>query len=243
MSADYLIVCLTALAAGFIQGLSGFGAILVALPLLVLLLDLKTAVPLASLWAMTINLLLLLALRRHLRPARILPLVAASVPGILLGVYTLHRVPVRFLEMALGGLLVIFSLYFLWSRGQTRQLSRGWAYGAGFGSGFLGGSLAVLGPPVIIYTTLQPWSKDEIKSTLIGFFFLAGIIILTAQGGTGLLTGAVLRWGLLSTPFVVLGVMAGTWCYHRLDTTRYRRLLVLLITVLGLFCSLNAAIN
>ena len=36
-----ILLCLIALLAGFIQGLSGFGSVLVALPLMVLFLDLK----------------------------------------------------------------------------------------------------------------------------------------------------------------------------------------------------------
>jgi len=46
-----LLLCLIALLAGFTQGLSGFGSVLVALPLLVLFLDLNLAVPLVSIWA------------------------------------------------------------------------------------------------------------------------------------------------------------------------------------------------
>ena len=184
-SAD-LLICLIALLAGFTQGLSGFGSVLVALPLLALFLDFNTAVPLVSTWGMTINLILVVQLRPHLRLQQIVPLTVAALPGIPLGVYILTHVAVRVLELLLGGLLVVFSLYFLWSGGKTRRLSRGWAYAAGFCSGFLGGSLASSGPPVIVYTALQPWPKDEIKSTLTGFFFLSGLVIIAAQAVSGL---------------------------------------------------------
>lgn len=226
-------LCLIALLAGFTQGLSGFGSVLVALPVLTYLLDLKTAVPLASTWGMTINIILLIQLRSHLSPKRILPLALASLPGIPLGVYILNTMPVWELEMVLGVLLVVLSLYFIWSGGKTRRLSQGWAYAAGFGSGVLGGSLAMSGPPVIIYTALQPWPKDEIKSTLIGFFFLSGLVILGAQAASGLFTSGVLTWSLISIPFVVWGVFLGTWCYDRIDTNRYRQVIVWLITLLG----------
>ncbi len=239
MSPD-LLICLIALFAGFTQGLSGFGSVLVALPLLALFLDFKTAVPLVSIWGMTINIILLIQLRPHLRLQSILPLTAAALPGIPLGVYILKNVPVWVLEMLLGSLLVVFSLYFVWSGGKTRNLARGWAYVAGFGSGFLGGSLAASGPPVIIYTALQPWAKDEIKSTLTGFFFLSGLVILAAQAASGLFTNLVLTMGLFSIPFVLLGVMVGTWFYQRLDTTRYRQVIVGLITVLGLLTLVKA---
>ncbi|AEB09979.1 sulfite exporter TauE/SafE family protein [Desulfobacca acetoxidans] len=229
-----LLLCLIAFSAGFTQGLSGFGSVLVALPLMVLLLDLKTAVPLAGLWGMTINIILLLTLRRHLDLTRIVPLVVAALPGVPLGVYFLKNVPLWLLEMVLGVLLVVFSIYFVWSGGKTRRLSRGWAYAAGFSSGCLGGSLAASGPPVIIYTALQPWPKDEIKSTLTGFFFLSGLTIIFAQIVAGLITPQVLKTSLISIPFVVLGVISGTWCYNRMETIRYRQVVVGLVTLLGL---------
>ena len=170
-----LAICSVALLAGFIQGLSGFGSVLVALPILVLFLDFDLAVPLASIWGMTINTILLLQLRAHLRLKNILPLTLAAIPGIPLGVYILVNANTRLLEMLLGVLLLIFSLYFIWSGGKTRKLSSRWLYPAGFCSGFLGGSLAMSGPPVIVYTALQPWDKDEMKSTLTGYFFLSGL--------------------------------------------------------------------
>ncbi len=147
---DHLIpVCLAALAAGLTQGLAGFGSVLVALPLLVFFLDLPTAVPLASIWGMTINVMLLAGLWRQVRAARILPLTLAALPGVPLGVYLLRQVPVRLLELSLGLVLIGFSGYVILSRGRTKVLGRGWEYLAGFLSGCLGGSLAASGPPVI----------------------------------------------------------------------------------------------
>jgi uncharacterized protein len=235
-----VLLCLVALLAGFTQGLSGFGSVLVALPILALFLDFNLAVPLVSTWGMTINIILVLQLRSHLRLQSILPLTLAAIPGIPLGVYVLKHANVWVLEMLLGGLLVIFSLYFAWSGGKTRDLSRGWAYFAGFWSGCLGGSLAMSGPPVIIYTALQPWSKDQIKSTLTGFFFLSGLIIIAAQAMGGLITTAVLAGSLISIPFIVLGVLLGSAIYRKLATDRYRQVVVGLITILGLLTVVKA---
>jgi uncharacterized protein len=239
----HLLLCLIALFAGFTQDLSGFGSVLVALPLLTFLLDLKTAVPLVNLWGLAINVILLLNLRRHVSFKRIWPLVGAALPGIPLGVSSLKHMPIWVLETVLGGLLVVFSLYFVWSGGKTRHLSRGWAYAAGFGSGCLGGGLGASGPPVIIYAALQPWPKDQIKSTLTGYFFLSGLIIIAAQGASGLITAGVLMWSLLSIPFIVLGVILGSWCYDRLETPRYRQVVVGLITLLGLLTLAKALVG
>jgi len=64
---------------------------------------------------MTINTILLMQLRAHLRRNHILSLTVAAIPGIPLGVYILKHADVRILEMLLGILLVVFSVYFVWS--------------------------------------------------------------------------------------------------------------------------------
>ena len=229
-----LPVCLIAVLAAFIQGLSGFGSVLVALPLLVLFLDIRLAVPLVSLWGMAINLLLLLDLWRQIRFRRVATLTLAAIPGIPLGVYLLGRLPAPLLEMLLSILLLGFAGYFYRSRQQTRVLGRGWEVAAGFLSGCLGGSLAASGPPVIIYTALQPWGKDDIKATLTGYFFLSGLAILAAQAVNHFFTREVLFYGLISTPFILLGFLVGLVGYRRLDTHRYRQVVVGLISLLGL---------
>lgn len=83
----YLIIALITFLAGFTQGLSGFGSILLALPLLTIMLDIKTVVPLAALDAFLVAIILLFELRRHLDWKKILPLVAGSFPGIPIGVF------------------------------------------------------------------------------------------------------------------------------------------------------------
>lgn len=236
----YFLIGVIALLAGFIQGLSGFGSVLIALPMLVLFLDFDKAVPLVSIWGMTINTILLAQLRAHLRLQLVLPLTMAAIPGIPLGVYVLKNADIRVLEMLLGVLLLIFSLYFVFSGGKTRKLSIAWLYAAGFCSGCLGGSLAMSGPPVIVYTALQPWDKDEMKSTLTGYFFLSGLVIIIAQAVSGLMTTAVFTGSLISIPFIILGVVSGSSIYRRLATDHYRQVVVGMITLLGLLTVVKA---
>lgn len=213
---------------------------LVALPLLVFFLDLRTAVPLVSIWGMCINLLLLVGLWRQMQLARILPLTVAALPGIPVGVYLLKHIPVRILELWLGLILVGFAAYFIGSKGKTRVLGQGWGYLAGFVSGCLGGSLAASGPPVIMYTAVQPWSKDAIKATLTGYFALSGVIIIAAQAVEQLYTREVLLYGFFSAPFILGGVVMGLWFYRRLNTTHYRQVIVGLITLLGFLTTARA---
>ncbi len=80
------------------------------------------------------------------------------------------------------------------------------------------------------------------KATLAGYFFLSGSVILLFQAHSGLFTREVILYGLISTPGVFLGVLAGLWCYRRLDTANYRHLIVVLITLLGCLTVIKAVL-
>ncbi len=56
---NYLFIGIIAFCAGFIQGLSGFGSVLLSLPLLALFLEVKTAIPLAALFGVALTAFLL----------------------------------------------------------------------------------------------------------------------------------------------------------------------------------------
>ena len=78
------------------------------------------------------------------------------------------------------------------------------------------------------------------KSTLTGYFFLSGIIIIIAQAMSGLMTTAVFTGSLISIPFIILGVVLGSLIYRRLETDHYRQVVVGMITLLGLLTVVKA---
>ncbi|MGB8992237.1 MAG: sulfite exporter TauE/SafE family protein [Desulfobaccales bacterium] len=238
---EYFLLCLIIAFAGFTQGFSGFGAVLVSLPCLTLLLPIKTVVPLVNLMSCCINLILIIQLRRHLQWPKILPLLLASLPGIPLGVYFLKTVAPWKLELLLGAVLISFPFYSRYTRTSARSLHQGWAYLAGFCSGCLGGSLGTNGPPIIIYTALQPWDKDEMKATLVGFFFIAHLGAVGFQAFSGLVTAKIVTLVFGSLPFLALGVFCGSFCYTKTASESYRKIITVMLFAMGLFLMVKAA--
>jgi uncharacterized membrane protein YfcA len=233
--ADNIYFHLIILAAGFTQGFTGFGSALIMLPLLTMLLGVKTVVPLVILLGLCINVILLPQVFRYVDWKRIITLLTANVPGILVGVYILKTMSTGFLEMVIGVLLVAFPSY-LMSRGvPQREVARGWVWPVGFLSGVLGGSVGAGGPPVIIYTAMQPWGKHAIKSTLVGFFLLTSIVASVAQAAGGLVTREVLSLFASGLSALVMGVFAGSYLFGRVDSDAYRKVLNVLLILLGVF--------
>jgi hypothetical protein len=235
----YLFIGIVAFLAGFIQGLTGFGSVLLSLPLMALFLDMKTAVPLVAMYATVLSLYLLVQLWEHWRWSDIYPLFLGCIPGVPLGVWFLKQMDPLWIQWIIGIVLVLYSLYGLLWKPVVRGTKKFWAYAFGFASGFLGGAIAAAGPPVIVYTSLQPWSKDRIKVTLQGFFVASGSLVVFFQSLAGLVTGTVLVYFLAAIPLLLGGTWAGSLLYGRVREETYRKILFVFLAILGVMMLRN----
>lgn len=231
----YLFLAIVSFLAGFIQGLSGFGSVLLSLPLLVFLLDVKTAIPLVALYGLALSVFLMVQLREYWDWKKLYPLCLSSVPGAPLGVWLLNRMDAQVIQWIVGGFLIVYALFTLFFRPAMRVTGAGWAYVSGFLAGCLGGAISASGPPVIVYTSLQPWSKDQIKVTLQGFFVISGVVVVLSQTLGGLVTGTVLWYFLVTLPLLLAGTWTGSLLYGRIREEGYRKILLTLLALLGLF--------
>ncbi|MGI9538138.1 MAG: sulfite exporter TauE/SafE family protein [Desulfocapsaceae bacterium] len=222
------------LATGFIQGLTGFGMGLAAMPLLCLFLEVQTAVPLVTLSSVVITTTLTVQLRTDISFSRIAPFCVAAIPGILLGATILKSADSTIMRMLLGLLLIFYSLYSLIATPRPRSLHRFWPWPTGFVAGLIGASLSTGGPPIIIYTTLTDWSKDQIKATLTGFFMFTSIMSATTHALTGITTLQTVIYFFVSIPFLLVGVLGGSFVYRRIPSDAYRKIILLGLILMGL---------
>jgi uncharacterized protein len=235
---EYVWVCVIFFLAGFSQGLSGFGSILVSIPLLSILLDIKTVIPLTALAGVVVSGILLHQLRQVLDWKRIYPFLLGAILGVPVGVFFLKVVDKTLIEWVLGLTLVSYSVYgilFNASRGKKVELSDIWAYPFGFAAGCLAGVFSAAAPPIIIYMSLQAWSKDEVKSTLQGFLLVTGLAVVFFHSVTGLLSWTVLRLFAVSVPPLTLGARLGSALYGKVSETSYRNLMYVLLGTLGIY--------
>jgi len=235
----YLVVIM--LLAGFIQGFSGFGSVLLSLPLLALFLDVKTAIPLVALMGVILTVFLLIPLWKDLEWPRIWPLLLGALPGVPIGIFLLKSLNSRFILTFLGLILVCYSLYSLLFKVAGRELNIHWAYFSGFLGGCFGGAFSAAGPPVIVYVSIQSWRKELIKSTLQGFFLVSGLMVIIGQTFTGLITPRVLKLFLYSLAPLALGTYTGHFFFGKIQEETYRRVILMLLLCLGVFTIWNAA--
>ena len=221
--------------ASFTFGTAGFGFALVSMPLITLVLSPRFAVPFVMLYSFGINLFLLLRFKDYIEWQKLWPLLVGALPGIPLGIYFLKNYDDVVIKKIVGGVVIVFALWNLITRADRgRVLSRLWACLAGFASGILHGGIAMSGPPLLIYLTLNKWEKTLTRATLQSFFFVTGSCSLFGLALTKVLTLSVVRCNLLYLPVVVLGGVTGYFLFKRLSSGRFNRILLSLLLATGL---------
>ena len=234
-----VLVCAIFLLAGGVQGVTGFGGALVAIPLLSLVMDVKQAVPLSILNGLVTTTTMAYTLRHHVDWRKILPMLIGSLPGTLLGTLLLKQADTVQISRMLGLLLVMVSLFNLRFAPRPINPSRFWAPVAGFFSGVITATVGAGGPPVIIYATLHDWSKDEIRATLTGFFVINGYVTAAFHAAGGVITAHTLHLFALTGGCVLLGTMAGSRLSTRMPRRTYLRIVYLLLIALGVMMLLR----
>lgn len=223
----------------FVQGLTGFGLALVSVPLLSLLLDVKIAVPVAALFGWLITFPLVYAMRQHVQWRICLIMVAGSLPGSWLGANLLKFMPARWILVGMGLVLIASAIHSLRAKKMASggESSAPLSALAGFFSGTLGASVGEPGPPVIAYSSMQPWTADQVKASLLFFFMLQMLGAVIGFWNKELLTREVFSlfaWGI---PSFLVGLLAGVKAWGLLKAYRinYHRIVHSFLFCIGIF--------
>lgn len=150
--------------------------------------------------------------RQHTKWDRLLGLLPYVLLGMVPGVYVLFKVDHRQFKLVLGVLvIVLITLEGGRQRFGWTEVPHQWWFvalmGLAAGFGTVVGNAA--GPVMGIYLISRGMFKAEFMGTWAWFFMIVNMLKLPLIGGMGLITAETLQFGLLMTPFVVLGAVVG----------------------------------
>jgi len=227
-------IALILFAASLTQALTGFGLAMVAMPLLVALIGVRTATPLVAVLSIFVQIPLLIRYRREVDWRAVLRLGAAVMVGVPLGVLALKRVDPTIVSVLLGVIVVAYALYALIAPELPRLVRPGWAIPFGFAAGLLSGAYSTGGPPLIIYGDVSHWERDAFKGNLQAIFMMAVVVQITSHGLAGNLTPAVGRDLLAGLPGMALGIPAGLALDKVINAALFRKIVLGMLVLLGL---------
>ncbi len=238
---DWIYVAILAILffSAFTQGFAGFGYPMIAIPLLTLLIDIKTAIPLTAISGLAITGYLLIRLRKHLSFKELKNLIIGSIIGVPIGVKILSSADPRIIQILLGIIILLFVLLTIFNVIKTKKINDLWGYPVGLISGILGGAINVGGPPVIIFVYLQSDDKYKQKASITGFFFISAIAVVISHIYTGIATPEIIWDSMKIIPLILLGVFLGDKLFKYVSSEIYKKLVLTGLIIIGTFLILG----
>jgi uncharacterized membrane protein YfcA len=245
----FILCALVVAGAQLIYATVGFGAGMVTVALLAMLLpDLAGAVVTLLLLTAITEVWVLAQAWREARLRLLLGLLPTTAIGLWAGTELLIAGDVSWLKRLLGVVVLGAGIWFFrLERVQGRAPDSGeqpvdtrapgaaswWALPAGLAAGALAGLFGTGGPPVIIFLKRYGLDKGGFRATLLWFFLIMSVLRITSYVRSGLLNADAVAAALWLLPATIVGIFAGMLIHRRLDEHHFATAVSVLLMLLG----------
>lgn len=232
---DMLIFVFASFVGALVAGIAGFAFGLIASAIWLHVITPAQSAVLIAAYAILIQGATLWKLRHAIQVSRLLPYIVGGAIGIPAGAAVLHWASPAQMRTGIGVTLILFSLYSL-ARPTLPAVGGGRFADSivGVVSGIFGGSTGLAGIPVIIWSSLRRFSKDEQRAIFQPVAIAIFLLALLWFGSTGSIDGQTLRLFAAGLPAVAIGTWLGFRLYGKLDENMFRRVVLALLLVSGL---------
>jgi uncharacterized protein len=220
-----------------LRGMSGFGAGMIAVPLLAFVIPLQLAVPLCSLLAFMLFIALVIRDRRLVVWAELKLLVPPTIVGTLVGLWLFSVLDNRALVIMLGSFLVLYAVYMIAVSAlglPQLRCSQRWAMPAGFVGSFFdtlfGGGGGTL---VVIYINARGIGRAGFRATVAALWFVEMIARIGGYAWAGFYDASTLLLFVVLVPLVWAGTVVGERLGNKFDTETYARILAAMLLISG----------
>ncbi|WP_047866668.1 sulfite exporter TauE/SafE family protein [Rubrobacter aplysinae] len=238
-----LVAVAAVFTAGAVSGLVGFGFALVCVPLLLLVYDPATVIPVNVALSVFTTMNVAYDGRRDVEIKSIGLLLPFALLGIVLGVEVLRATDPDYIRVAVGVVVVVSAL--LLFRGVRLPGSRSrWGDGViGGMSGLLATSVGISGPPVILLLVSRGMPKRAFRANIALYFVFTSLASLVALYLGGLIEPGHLLFAAALTPAAFIGKVAGTALMRRFSERAFRNLTLALILATGAGAAISAVLS
>ncbi|CUA82944.1 sulfite exporter TauE/SafE family protein [Pseudidiomarina woesei] len=228
---EYLIIIAIMFLGACLQGITGFGSGLIAVPLLTLLLPLTVITPTLSVVNFVMATYLAWALRHHVRFKQWRALLLSGIIGTLMGNYLLAYMRLDWLQMAMAIMIFLVAVLFWFGLQWRHQSGAPLQTMTGLLAGFSNGALTLGGPPVVLFLTGNGLERLAFRATLTVFFWALAVTNIISFGVQGRYQLEQLT--LLAS--LLVGAISGAWLGHKvsgyLSELLFRKISLILVMV------------
>lgn len=236
MDSLYVLVAVGAVAAGFVQGLSGFGFGMVAMSFWAWTIDPKLAAAMTVFGALTGQLLAAFTVRRGFSWSDLLPFVLGGLVGIPIGVKLLPYLDPLVFKTLIGGLLAIWCPIMLFATRLPRITAGGKVADGAVGAvgGIMGGIGGFTGVIPTLWCTLRGFERDTQRSVIQNFNLSMLAVTMASYVYTGVVTRDMLPLFAVIVPAMLVPTLLGARVYVGISDVAFRRIVLGLLTLSGI---------
>ena len=242
-SVTLLWIAAASLVAFFVRGLAGFGSSMIGIGALCMVLPPRLVVPAFMALELLTSVTLLPSIWRQVEWKSLRWVMAGCAWSTPVGLVLLAGLDPDPMRLVVSACLLTIALFMLsgaaerWAP-KTVPGPLG-AMAAGAASGVLSGAAGIGGPPAIVFyfSTVQ---ASVGRATLIAYLVFTDIYALGWAAGTGVLSWDGWPMIVVALPFALLGIALGKRLYLQLDERRLRRIIWVLLVILGLLGTATA---
>jgi len=175
-------------------------------------------------------------LRHALSWRKVAPFIIGGAIGVPIGAMLLAYVSPAYLRAGVGLVLLLYSIYYL-ARPALEPVQGGVPadLGIGFLNGLLGGLTGLVGIVVVIWCQLRGWPKDVQRAVFQPVIITTSAMTAVWLGASGAITADTVKLFLLGLPMLLAGTWVGMRLYGRLDEASFRKVVLVLLLLSGIF--------
>jgi uncharacterized membrane protein YfcA len=227
-------VCAAITLAYTVFGFGGFGANLVALPMLAHVMSLRFAVPMLLVLDLFSATAMGVKNRALIDGGELKRLVPTLLVGMGLGLVVLQHAAERWLLVLLGVFVGGFALWSLFGKADLRPASPRWAWPAGLAGGVFSSMFGTGGPVYTLYLARRIVDTGRLRATIGALILGSALVRMLLFAGSGFLTQpGLLKLAALLVPCALVGYLIGSQVHARLPQAQVRRAIWVLLLVSG----------
>ena len=221
-----------------VRSAAGFGAVLIAMPMLAFVLPISTAVSVTTALTAITSLHQLSRDWRRVAWRDFAIMAAYSAIGIGLGFYFITLLNEQALRDSLGVFLILYSVYALATAKVSHTVSARWRGPLAAGTGIAGGLLGTLfgagvGPIYVVYFNALRLEREIFRVTMSTVVLLGGAARIAGYASFGFYERSSIALIAIGLPLVVVGSWLGDRVIRKLDPQRFSWLVAGLILLSG----------
>lgn len=226
--------------AAFIQGITGFGFAVVAVPFLSLFVPLQMVVPIVGILGIFISFYIYFRERSHTQFKEVKLLLIFTILLTPVGTYLLVIVDELYLKVVTGLVVLIFGAC-LWigKNFEVKNEKRALVM-VGSLSGLLNGSIGLMGLPIALFMTNQKTNKNVFRANIAFLGVIVATLTLFNYVYMGLINKEVIKYSLWFCLALVLGSLIGIKIDKFIKQELFLKISILVIMISGLFTLLLA---